>query len=62
MITEEEENIKRRCMEVQTYTAMLNKDVNACCQEGEEKHEISFFLKSYALRKQSKKKRTLLKY
>ena len=49
-------------MEVQTYTAMLNKDVNACCQEGEEKHEISFFLKSYALRKQSKKKRTLLKY
>ena len=43
-ITEEEENIKRRCMEVQTYIAMLNKDVNACCQEAEEKHEISFFL------------------
>ena len=49
-------------MEVRTYIAMLNKDVHACCQEGEEKHEIYFFLKAYALRKQSKKKRTLLKY
>ena len=51
MITEEVENVKRRRMEVQSCIAMLNKDIDACCQEGEEKHEISYFLKANALRK-----------
>ena len=31
-------NINRRGMEVQSYIAMLNKDIDACCQECEEKH------------------------
>ena len=38
MITEKVENINRRGMEVQSYIAMLNKDIDACCQECEEKH------------------------
>ena len=31
-------NINRRGMEVQSYIAILNKDIDACCQECEEKH------------------------
>ena len=38
MITEKVENFNRRGMEVQSYIAMLNKDIDACCQECEEKH------------------------
>ena len=43
MITKVVENIKRKRMEVQSCITMLNNDIDACCQEGEEKHEISYF-------------------
>ena len=36
MITKVVENIKRKRMEVQSCITMLNKDIDACCQEGEE--------------------------
>ena len=38
-------------MEVRTYIAMLNKDVHACCQEGEEKHENYFFFEGLCIKK-----------
>ena len=61
MITEEVENDKRRRMEVQSYIGMLNKDIDPCCQEGEEKHEISYFLKANALRKTIQDKEDIVK-
>ena len=51
MITEEVENVKRRCMEFQSSITMLNKDIDDCCKEGEEKHEILYFLKANWLRR-----------
>lgn len=61
MITEEVENIKRRHMEFHSCMAVLNNDVDACCQEGEEKHKISYFLKAYALRKTIQEKEDIVK-
>ena len=61
MIIEEVEIFKRRCMEVQSCIAVLNKDIDACCQEGEEKHEISYFLKDSALRKTNQEKANIVK-
>ena len=61
MITEEVENVKRRRMEVQSCIAVLNKDIDACCPEGEEKHEISYFLKANALRKTIQEKEAIVK-
>ena len=61
MITERVENVKRRCMEVQSCITMLNKDISACCQESEEKHEISYFLNANALRKTIQEKEGIVK-
>ena len=61
MITEEVENVKTRRMEDQSCIAVLSKDIDACCQEGEEKHEISCFLKANALRKTIQEKEDILK-
>ena len=61
MITEEVENVKRRRMEFQSGIAMLNKDIDACCQKGEEKHKSSYILKSNALRKTIQEKEGLIK-
>ena len=40
---------------------MLNSDINKCCDEAEEKHDISLFLKSNALRKCIKQKSEIIK-
>ena len=61
MTTEEVENIKRRHMDVQSCITMLNKDIDACCQEGEEKHEISYFLMANTLRKTIQEKEDIVK-
>ena len=48
-------------MEVQSCMAMLNQDNDTCCQEGEEKHEISYFLKANASRKTIQEKEDTVK-
>ena len=53
MITEAADIVQRRRMEFQSCITMLNKDIEEdCCKEGEEKHEILYFLKANRLRKQ----------
>ena len=46
MITEDKGNVKRKCAEFQFCITMLNKDIENCCKEGEEKNEILYFLKA----------------
>ena len=48
-------------MEVQSCIPMLNKDIGDCCQEGEEKHEIQYFLKANRLRKTIQEKEDLVR-
>ena len=48
-------------METQSCIAILRKDIDACCQEGEEEHKISCFLKANALRKRIQEKEDIVK-
>ena len=48
-------------MEFQSYITMLNKDIEDCCKEGEEKHEILYFLKANWLRKTIQEKENLVR-
>ena len=61
MITEKVENFKRKRMEVQSCIAMLNQDIDTCCQESEEKHLIPYCLKASALRKTIQEKEDIVK-
>ena len=60
MVTEDVENVKRRRMEFQSCITMLNKDIEDCYEEGEEKHEILYFLKANWLRRIIQKKENLV--
>ena len=40
---------------------MLKKDIENCCKEGEEKHEILYFLKANWLRKTIQEKENLIR-
>ena len=59
MITEDVENIQRKRVEFQSCITMLNKNIENCCKEGEEKHEILYFLKANWLRKTIQEKENL---
>ena len=51
MVTENVENFQRRHMQFRSCITMLNNDIEDCFKEGEEKHEILYFLKTNWLRK-----------
>ena len=61
MITEVVENFKRKRFEFQFWITMLKKDIEHCCKEGEEKHEILYFLKANWLRKTIQEKGSLVR-
>ena len=61
MITEVVENFKRKRFEFQFWITMLKKDIEHCCKEGEEKHEILYFLKANWLRKTIQEKENLIR-
>lgn len=61
MITEDMENVKRKHVEFQFCITMLNKDIENCCKEGEEKNEILYFLKANWLRKTIREKENLVR-
>ena len=51
----------RRCVEVMSCITSLEQDVEKYRDEAEEKHDISLFLKSNALRKTIKDKKQVVK-
>ena len=61
MITEDVENVKRKHVEFQFCITMLNKDIENCCKEDEEKHEVLYFLKANWLRKTIQEKGSLVR-
>ena len=61
MITEVVENFKRKRFDFQFWITMLKKDIENCCKEGEEKHEILYFLKANWLRKTIQEKENLIR-
>ena len=61
MITEDVENVQRKRVEFQSCITMLNKDIENCCKEGEEKHEVLYFLKANWLRKTIQEKENLIR-
>ena len=46
-------------MEVLEYINLLNKDIEKCCTEAEERHNLSLFLKGNAMWKAVKEKNAL---
>ena len=51
IVTENVGNVQRRHMQFQNCITMLSNDIEGCFKEGEEKHEILYFLKANWLRK-----------
>lgn len=61
MITEAADIVQRRRMEFQSCITMLNKDIEDCDEEGEEKHEILYFMRANWLRRTIQKKENLVR-
>ena len=47
-------------MDIVSRINLLNKDIDKCCKEAAEKHDISLFLKSNDMRVAVKEKESLL--
>ena len=60
MIDEESVQIKHRKMDIVSCINILNKDIDKCCKDAAEKHEISLVLKSNDMRVAVKEKESLL--
>ena len=53
--------VKRRCVEVMSCVTSLEQDVEKYCDEAEEKHDMSLFLKTNALRITIRDKKQVVK-
>ena len=61
LIKTEIADVKRCCVEVMPCITSLEQDVEKYCDEAEEKHDMTLFLKSNALRKTIKDKKQVVK-
>ena len=61
LIKTEIADVKRCCVEVMPCITSLEQDVEKYCDEAEEKHDMTLFLKSNALRKTIKDKKKVVK-
>ena len=61
LIKTEIADVKRRRVEVMSCNTSLEQDVKKYCDEAEEKHDVSLFFKSNALRKTIKDKKQMVK-